>query len=333
MFRYIIKRLIQMIPLILIISFLSFGVSKLAPGDFLAKQAMNPRVSAAEIAAERHRLGLDKPWYVQYGLWVEHFTIPEVHSSWPYLTWNWGESFTYNEPVTTVIGERLGATLLLGVAALLFTWLIALPLGIYSAVHQYSFFDKLFSTLSFIALGLPDFFLALLLLFVAAKTGWFPVGGKMNPSMIIEPTWRQWLDVAWHMIVPTIAVGIGSISILQRRMRGNLLDVLGEEYVRTARAKGLPENQVIYRHAVRNALNPIITLLGFELGALLSGFALVENVVGWPGLGFTMLHSMLDQDIPLTMAGLMIGAIMLLLGNLIADLMLAGADPRIKLEA
>jgi peptide/nickel transport system permease protein len=333
MFRYVLKRLIQMIPLLLIISFLSFGVSKLAPGDYLAKQALNPHVSAAQIEAERHRLGLDKPWYVQYGLWLYHFSVPEVQPAWPPVTWQWGESFTYNAPVTVVIGQRLGATLLLGIAALLFTWLIALPLGIYSAVRQYSFFDKLFSAIAFVALGIPDFFLALVLLLLAAQTGWFPIGGRMNPSMIVEPGWKQAIDVAWHMIVPTIAVGIGSIAILQRRMRGNLLDVLGEEYIRTARAKGLPEGKVIYRHAVRNALNPIITLLGFELGALLSGFALVENVVGWPGLGFTMLHSMLDQDIPLTMAGLMIGAIMLLLGNLAADLMLAGADPRIKLEA
>lgn len=335
MFRYVLKRLIQMIPLLLIISFISFGVSKLAPGDYLTKMALNPNVSAAQIAAERHRLGLDKPWYVQYGLWVEHFTIPEV--GWtphgPSVTLDWGTSFIYNTPVTTLIAQRVGNTLLLGVAAVLFTWLIALPLGIYSAVRQYSWLDKLFSVLAFSALGIPDFFLAMLLLGLAARTGWFPIGGLMNPAMILSPWWHQWIDVAWHMIIPTVAVGIGSIAILQRRMRGNLLDVLGEEYIRTARAKGLPENKVIYRHAVRNAINPIITLFGFELGALLSGFALVENVVGWPGLGFTMLHSMLDQDIPLTMAGLMIGALMLLLGNLAADLMLAGADPRIKLEA
>ncbi|HEY9854735.1 MAG TPA: ABC transporter permease, partial [Stenomitos sp.] len=154
-----------------------------------------------------------------------------------------------------------------------------------------------------------------------------------SPQAFTFP-WYQYLgDRLMHLIVPTIAVGIGTIAILQRRMRGNLLDVLGEDYIRTARAKGLPENKVIYKHAVRNAINPLVTLLGYDIAALLSGFALVENVVGWPGLGQLMLQAMTGQDISLAMAGLMIGAIMLLVGNLLADVLLAQVDPRIKLEA
>lgn len=322
MFRYILKRLIQMIPLLVLISVISFGVTKLAPGDPTDKLKMNPHISEERIQQEKERLGLNKPPYVQYGLWASHMLRGDL-----------GLSYTYNAPVTTVILQRLGNTLILGLAAMVFTWLVALPLGIYSAVRQYSLGDKVFSLFSFISLGIPDFFLALLLLFFASRTGLLPIGGIESPQAFVFP-WYQYLgDRLMHMIIPTIAVGIGSIAILQRRMRGNLLDVLGEDYIRTARAKGLPENKVIYKHAVRNALNPMITLLGYDLAALLSGFALVENVVGWPGLGQLMLQAMVGMDINLSMAGLMIGALMLLIGNLVADVLLAQVDPRIKLEA
>lgn len=322
MFRYVLKRLLQMIPLLILISVISFGVTKLSPGDFLSKMAMNPAISAETIQKERERLGLDKPVYIQYAKWASSFAIGDM-----------GISFTYNAPVKDVIGQKLGNTLLLGVCAMLFTWLVAIPLGIYSAVRQYSLGDKVFSVFSFVSLGIPDFFLALLLLFFASKTGILPIGGMMSPQAFTYPWPHQIADLLWHLIIPTIAVGIGSIAILQRRMRGNLLDVLGEEYIRTARAKGLPENKVIYKHAVRNAINPMVTLLGYDLAGLLSGFALVENVVGWPGLGQLMLQAMVGLDMTLSMAGLMIGAMMLLLGNLLADMLLAAVDPRIKLEA
>ncbi|MBO9541886.1 ABC transporter permease [bacterium] len=322
MFRYLIKRLLQMIPLLIIISVISFGVTKLAPGDFLSKMEMNPNVSAETIKKERERLGLDQPIHIQYLRWAGNFAKGDM-----------GISFTYNAPVAAVIGQKLGNTLILGLAAMLFTWLIAIPLGIYSAVRQYSLGDKVASIFSFVSLGIPDFFLALLLLYFASRTGIFPIGGMMSPQSFTFPWYQQALDLLYHLIVPTIAVGIGSIAILQRRMRGNMLDVLGEEYIRTARAKGLPENKVIYKHAVRNAINPMVTLLGYDLAALLSGFALVENVVGWPGLGQLMLQAMVGMDMTLSMAGLMIGATMLIVGNLLADLLLAAVDPRIKLEA
>lgn len=324
MFRYILKRLIQMVPLLVLISVISFGVTKLAPGSVLDKMRMNPRVSAERIQLEAERIGEGKPVYVQYAKWVTSFVDPRQ---------GMGYSYTYNAPVSSIIGQRLWNTLLLGLAAMAFTWLVALPLGIYSAVRQYSLGDKVASVLSFVALGIPDFFLALLLLFVASRTGLLPIGGIESPQAFTF-TWHGYLaDRLVHMIIPTIAVGIGSVAILQRRMRGNLLDVLGEDYVRTARAKGLPENKVIYKHAVRNAINPMITLLGYDLASLLSGFALVENVVDWPGLGQLMLQAMLGLDTTLAMAGLMIGATMLLMGNLIADLLLGAVDPRIKLEA
>ena len=328
MLRYVLQRLVQMLPKLLLISVITFGISKLAPGDYVSNKMMNnPTVSQEAIDRERARLGLDQPVPIQYVKWASNF-----------LTGDLGESYDYREKVSTLIGLKLRATLVLGVAAFLFTWLIALPLGILMAVRQYSMFEKVFSSLTFFFLGVPDFFLAILLLMGASwwnqsHPGTFPIGGMTSADYSLMGPVQQILDQLWHLVIPVLAVGIGSIAILQRRMRGNLLDVLGEEYVRTARAKGLPENTVIYRHAVRNALNPMITLLGFEFASLLSGFAIIENIISWPGLGQMMLDALLKQDVNLAMAGVMTGALMLLLGNLLADVLLALSDPRIKLEA
>lgn len=322
MARYILKRLLQMIPLLILISAITFGISKLAPGDFLTARMADPSMTQARIEAERARLGLDKPLPVQYVTWAGRFAVGDM-----------GDSFRYNTKVSSLIGQRLSATLLLGVSALVLTWLVAIPLGIYASVKKYSFFDKVFSTFTFTALGIPEFFLALVLLFFAARTGVLPIGGMTSPGFEAMGPLQKVLDVAAHLIIPTIAVSIGTIAILQRRMRGNLLDVLAEDYIRMARAKGLPENKVIYKHALRNAINPMVTILGYDIASLLSGFALVEIIIGWPGMGNMMLEALQSFDMPLAMAGMMIGAIMLLLGNLLADLMLGAVDPRIKLEA
>ncbi len=329
MLRYIIRRLLQMIPKLLLISVIVFGISKLAPGDYITNKLMNnPTVPREAIDRERARLGLDQPIPVQYAKWAGNLIVGDL-----------GESYDYREKVSTLIWQRLQATLMLGLTAFFFTWLLALPLGIYMAVKQYSWFEKIMSSVTFFLLGVPDFFLALLLLMGAAAVNTsrhrvvMPIGGMTSVDFSTMPFWAQMLDYGWHLIIPVVAVAIGSIAILQRRMRGNLLDVLGEEYVRTARAKGLPERVVIYKHAVRNALNPMITLLGFEFAALLSGFAIIENIVSWPGLGQMMLDALLKQDVNLAMAGVMTGAVMLLLGNLLADVLLGLSDPRIKLEA
>lgn len=322
MFRYILKRVLQMIPLLIIISMITFGISKLAPGDYLTAKMADPSMTKEKIERERHRLGLDQPAPVQYVVWATNFVRGDM-----------GDSFRYNAPVKNLITQRLGNTLMLGVASLVFTWLLAIPLGIYASVRKYSFADKAFSVVTFTALGVPEFFLALLLLFLAARTGWLPTGGMTSPlHNQMSPLGQAW-DYIQHLIIPTVAVSIGTIAILQRRMRGNLLDVLAEDYVRMARAKGLSENKVIYKHALRNALNPMITILGYDIAALLSGFALVENIIGWPGLGQMMLEALQSMDMPLAMAGMMIGAGMLLVGNLLADVMLSMVDPRITLEA
>jgi peptide/nickel transport system permease protein len=322
MLRYVLKRLLQMLPMLLIVSVISFFIVKLAPGDPLVALKMNPTVSQKTIDMERQRLGLDQPLPVQYWRWVSHAATGDL-----------GESYTYKQPVTTLMSQRVGNTLILGFSALILTWVIALPLGIYCAVRQYSWMDKSASVGSYLALGVPDYLMGLLLLMYAVAFRHFPVGGISSLDAADYGFFGRFLDTAHHLVLPAIAMGIGSIAILQRRMRGNLLDVLHEDYIRTARAKGLNEHAVTWRHAVRNAINPIVTMLGYELAGLLSGAAFVEVIFSWPGLGNMMLEAVFANDYNLVMAGLVLSAGMLMLGNLIADLLLAAVDPRIKLEA
>ncbi|HBN08852.1 MAG TPA: ABC transporter substrate-binding protein [Cyanobacteria bacterium UBA8530] len=322
MLRYFLRRLFSLLPMLFLISLICFGVSKLTPGDYLDQLRSNPSIRQETIARERVRLGLDRPVVAQYFIWAGNLLKGDL-----------GQSFRYRVPVNTLIGSRILNTLVLSIATLIFVWLIALPLGIWLAVRQHSALDQIVSTLSYFFLGVPSFFLALVFLWFAVRTGGLPSGGMQSPGFADLSFFGKVLDILWHLLIPVLAGGLGGIAALQRRMRGNLLDVLGEEYVRTARAKGLPEHKVIYRHAVRNAINPLVTLLGFEFAALLSGNALVEIVLSWPGLGMMMLDALTGQDFNLALAGMMIGALMLLLGNLLADLLLAWLDPRIKLEA
>lgn len=322
MTRILVRRLLQLIPMLFLVSLVCFGVSKLAPGDYLDQLRSNPSIRQETIERERARLGLDRPVVVQYALWVGNVLQGDL-----------GQSFRYRAPVNTLILSRVGATLLLSISTLLFIWLVALPLGIWMAVRQHTAVDSVLSSLSYFLLGVPPFFLALLLLWFAVRTGWLPSGGMQSQNFASLSLWGKSWDLLVHLLIPVLAGGLGGIAALSRRMRGNLLDVLREEYVRTARAKGLPEHRVIYRHAVRNAINPLVTLLGFEFAALLSGNALVEIVLSWPGLGMMMLDALTGQDFNLALAGMMIGALMLLLGNLLSDLLLARLDPRIKMEA
>jgi len=246
---------------------------------------------------------------------------------------DFGTSFVYQRSVASLLWERVPATLLLAIASLVVTWAIAIPLGIVAAVQQNRSSDRILQVLSYAGQGFPSFITALLLLIFAQNVSpLFPVG-SMTSIDHNELSWfGQILDIGWHMILPTIALSITSFAGLQRFTRGQLLDVLREDYIQTARAKGLPENRVIYVHALRNAINPLITLLGFELAGLLSGAFIAEFFFNWPGLGRLTIQAVQSQDLYLLMASLMMGAVLLIIGNLLADLMLKAADPRISLE-
>jgi len=243
-----------------------------------------------------------------------------------------GYSFYYNIPVIKVIGGRLLNTFILSLASLLVTWGIAVPLGVWAALHRNRWIDRIIQLFSYVALSTPSFFLAMLLLYGASRTGALPLGGMHSAHYEEMSFLGKIIDLLRHLAIPTIALSIGSIGSLQRIMRGNMLEVLRQQYVLTARAKGLPENRVIYVHALRNAINPLITLLGFAFSSLISGAALIEIVCSWPGLGTLMLTAVRSKDIYLVMANFLMGGVLFIIGNLLADILLAKLDPRIRYE-
>ncbi|MEB3150626.1 MAG: ABC transporter permease, partial [Sphaerospermopsis sp.] len=266
-FIYVIKRLLQALLTIFLASALSFFVMKLSPGDYVDTLRQNPKISPERIEEIRQQFGLDKSWPQQFWLWLRQIVIQG----------DFGTSFVYQRSVSSLLWERVPATLLLAIASLFITWAIAIPLGILAAVKQNRPTDKILQVLSYAGQGFPSFITALFLLFFAqVTTPLFPVG-NMTSIDHAELTWfGKILDIGWHAILPLIALSITSFAGLQRIMRGQLLDVLRQDYIQTARAKGLPENRVIYVHALRNAINPLITLLGFELASLLSGAFITE---------------------------------------------------------
>jgi len=319
---YILRRLLQAIPLLLGVSAVTFLVLKLAPGDFLSTMAENPGISAETIDSLRHRFGLDRPWWVQYGLYLRNV----------FLHFDFGESFSRHQPVFTVLREGLGNTLLLAGAAALVTWCLAIPLGVLAAVRQFSWVDKTLSVLSFMWLSIPEVLSGLLLLFLAARTGWLPVGGMHSLEWDQLDLAGKAVDLLRHIALPALVVGLIPLAGRMRQMRANLLDVLRLDYVTTARAKGLDERHVVFKHALRNAINPLITLFGFTLGSLVSGSFIAEVIFAWPGLGRITLDALLAKDQYLVMGSVLMAATVLVAGNLIADLLLAIADPRIAYE-
>lgn len=320
-FKYIIKRILQTIPLLIMVSLISFFIIRLSPVDPLAELKLNPSVSPATVERERQRLGLDKPIIVQYGKWACSFVQGDL-----------GVTST-GEKVSQKLKERIPNTLLLTSIVILLTWLVGVPLGIIAAVNWKTPFDRILTVLTSIGMAIPSFFFAVLLLIFAVKTGWFPIGGLTSPNFADMSFIGKLWDITHHLILPVIVLFTISLAGLQRQMRANMLDVLDSDFVKFARAKGLSEFSVIYKHALRNAINPMITLLGFEFAGLLSGAALTEYVFQYPGLGRLILEAVMKSDINLVMASLMMGAIMLVLGNLIADILLIITDPRIRVKS
>ena len=320
---YIGKRLLQALLTLLLASALCFAITQLAPGDYLDNLSNNPQISPETLKQLREQFRLDKSPLEQYWYWLTQIVTRG----------NFGFSFANQRSVTSLLIERVPATLLLAFSSLILTWIIGIPLGIIGAVNQNRFTDRFLQVISYTGQGFPSFITALLLLFLAQKTSpLFPVGGMTSINFPDLSPLGKIADIAWHFILPTLALSITSFAGLQRLMRGQLLDVLRQDYIQTARAKGLPENRVIYIHALRNAINPLITLLGFEFASLLGGAFIAETFFNWPGLGKLILQAVQQQDLYLVMASLMMGAVMLIIGNLLADLLLKAVDPRIKLE-
>ena len=315
--KYIFKRILMAIPILFIVSVISFFIIRLSPIDPIGELRLNPAISQETLNAEIQRLGLDKPVSVQYLYWLKSFIKGDLGVS------------TSGESVASRLWERVPNTLLLSLTVIFFTWLIAIPLGIIAAVKRNKFIDKFMTIFTSMGMAIPSFFLAILLLIFAVKSGLFPTGGLTSYNFSQMSLLRKILDITHHLFRPATVLTVISIAGLQRQMRGDLLEVLGSDYVKFARAKGLSENKVIYKHALRNAVNPMVTLLGFEFASLLSGAALTEYVFQYPGLGRLVLEAVLKSDINIVMASLMLGTIMLILGNLFADIALRFIDPTI----
>lgn len=319
MVRYITKRILIAIPLLLVMSLMTFLLMQMTPGNFFDTLKMDPQNSPEMIERYIKLYHLDKPLLYQYFIWVKNLCRLEF-----------GYSFFYHIPVSRIIAGRLFNTFILSLASVLLTWLVAIPLGIFAAVHRNRWIDKILSFFSFAGLSMPSFFLAMILLYVASQLGILPLGGMRSAHFDSFSLWGKIIDQLRHLVIPTVVISLGSIAALQRIMRGNLLGVLRQQYILTARAKGLPESQVIYCHALKNAINPLITLFGYEFSNLLGGAALIEIICNWPGLGTLMLTAVRAKDIYLVMASFLMGGLLLLVGNLIADILLACSDPRIR---
>ena len=317
-FRLIAKRILQTIPLLIIVSLISFFIIRLSPVDPLAELRLNPSISQETLDKEIKRLNLDKPIGIQYLSWAKSFVKGDLGYT------------SAGEKVSVKLKERIPNTLLLTFVVILMTWSVGVPLGILSAVKKETFLDRFLTFLSSIGMASPSFFFAILMLMFAVNTGLFPIGGLTSYNFDEMNLLGKIIDISKHLVLPALVLFTISLSGLQRQMRANMLEVLDSDYIKFARAKGLSETKIIFKHALRNAVNPMITLLGFEFAGLLSGAALTEYVFQYPGLGRLILEAVMKSDINLVMASLMMGTIMLIIGNLLADILLMLTDPRIR---
>ncbi|HLR34841.1 MAG TPA: ABC transporter permease, partial [Tissierellales bacterium] len=316
--KYIVRRILHLIPVVLIISILLFSIIKLAPGDPVGSN-LDPRATAEQRAEERARLGLDKPIPVQYWEWLQRS-----------LRGDFGNSYTYKRPVKDIVPKFIWNTFLLNVVVYLFAFLISLPVGIICAVKQYSRTDNFWTVFSIIGISMPTFFFGLLLIYVfAVKLNWLPINGMVTAGKNATGIARV-KDILYHMILPGIVLIIGSMASYVRYTRTSMLEVINQDYIRTARSKGLSEKVVIYKHAFRNALIPIITIVGFTIPSLFSGAVILETVFVWPGIGNVLMEGINMRDYNLVMALNMFFALLTLLGNLLADVGYALVDPRVK---
>lgn len=322
MWRFIGQRILVAVPMLLGMALLTFALMGGTPGSYLDTMRLDPQFSKETIARYEHMYGLDKSWWIQFVSWVKNI-----------FRGRFGYSFHFNIPVEKIIADRLWNTFVLSFAGFLMTWSIAIPLGIWAALNRNRWVDRVIQFFSYISLSLPSFFLVMVFLFLASRMkGVLPLGGMVSPYFDDLSMLGKVGDVLWHLIIPATALSVGSIAGLQRIMRGNMLEALGQKYILTARAKGLPEHRVVYHHALRNAVNPLITLLGYEFSSLLSGAALTEIICGWPGLGSLMLTAVRSKDVYLVMASMLMGGVLFIVGNLLVDIALAKVDPRIRYD-
>ncbi|MFO7631164.1 MAG: ABC transporter permease [Caldilinea sp.] len=328
MLGFIARRILYAIPTFFAVSIVAFVIIQLPPGDYLttlvaSMASQGESVDPAALEALRTRYGLGQPIWVQYFKWMSNI----------FLRGDFGQSFEWNQPVTSLIWSRLMLTFFLSLSTLFFVWAIALPVGIYSAVKQYSLGDYTFTFLGFIGLAIPNFLLALVLMYIGFKFFGQSVGGLFSPEYQEAAwSWAKFVDMLSHLWIPIVIIGTAGTASLIRVMRANLLDELRKPYVVTARAKGLTEYQVIMRYPVRVALNPFVSTVGWVLPALISGEAIVAIVLSLPTTGPLLLRSLLSQDMYLAGSFILMLSTLTIIGTLLSDILLAVLDPRIRLE-
>ncbi len=316
------KRLFAAIVLLIFVSALSFELIVVAPSDAFAESQLRGRTSPETVAMWRHRAGLDLPPYRQYLRWLGGLMRGDA-----------GYSFKYDAPVMELILPRLGSTLLLSLLAYALAWAIGLPLGLIAAVIRWRWIDRVLYVLATMIISLPRIFLAFLAILFAAHTGWLPIGGKVSLDHDQLNWVGQGVDLAQHALLPVLVLSLYPLALYFLQVRSSLSETMTADFVKTARAKGLSESRVVVRHALRNSIHPLITLFGYSIGDLLGGAALVETIMSWPGMGRLTVEAVFARDSYVILAVVLISSTMLVLGNFLADLLLAVFDPRVKLEA
>ncbi len=321
--NYLVRRVVQVIPLLIVISLVNFFIMHLAPGNPVLLMT-DRNATAEEVARIEALYGLDQPIYIQYFKWLGHV-----------LKGDFGNSFIDGRPVLDHIVERLPYTLYLNLIVMVIIYALSIPIGVISALKQYSKFDHAVTFFAFLGQALPSFWFALILVYaVGIKSAWLPISGvaTIGVNLSTHGILAVIADRAKYLVLPVTVISLGSMAGITRYMRSSMLEVINQDYIRTARAKGLPEKVVIVKHALRNALLPIVTLLGFELPILFSGSAIIETIFSWPGLGLLAVRSVFQRDYQVVMALNMIGALLMVAGNLFSDVLYVLVDPRIKYQ-
>jgi peptide/nickel transport system permease protein len=317
--RYFLRRLMQAAFLLVGVSILTFLFSALAPGNYFDDMRLNPQISPETVAALRVQYQIDRPLTVRYGRWLNALLHGEM-----------GFSFAYNSPVAPLLWVRARNTLLLTLTATLIAWSLALPLGIWSAETRGRLPDRALSWATAGLLVIPDLVLSLGLLILAVRSGWFPTGGMVSAGFESLSWFQQVRDIALHMELPVLALVLSALPMLVRHVRAAVADVLQAPFVRAARGHGISRRTLLYRYVLRAAANPLITLFGISLGALLSGSLVVEVVMSWPGLGPLLLEAILARDVYVVIGGVLCSTVFLVVGNFFADMLVYWADPRIR---
>lgn len=322
MFGYIVKRILQAIPILLGASTIIFFLMYAAPGDPTSIYLANPNIDPAVVEQMRRNLGLDQPVYIQYFKWLGSF-----------LTGDFGYSFSQHRPISAILRDAIPNTLILSGVALFLIFLIGVVVGTIQAVRQYSWVDNLATVGAFFFYSMPSFWFGLMLILLFSfKLQWLPASQMTSVEYDYLTTQGQWLDRLQHLLMPAVALGVGGAAAVARYMRSGMLEQIHQDYVRTARAKGLAERKVIFKHAMRNALIPVVTLLGLYIPFLMSGAVLIETIFAWPGMGRTIVTAIFQRDYPVVLASAFVIAIMVIIGNLIADILYSVVDPRVRVE-